>query len=220
MSSKRIQWPDLLKAFAITLVVVGHIVSSYDPMHYQAPVAKWIYSFHMPLFMILSGMFFQFTLRKSFRPMLIEKCRRLLLPLVSWSVILLGVELAVTRPIDEWGTGIRQWIAAGGPLRGYWYLKCLFLYLIAGYVGVKLTKRTWVAALVTTGLFLVMPSVNFSRMMILYFWIGYFINTLDISKIKNGGGGNFIPVSLCCHVTSSVGTSTLILTQIQPRPTI
>lgn len=187
MSSKRIQWPDLLKAFAITLVVAGHIVSSYHPMHYQAPVAKWIYSFHMPLFMILSGMFFRYTLDKPFKPMLVEKCRRLLLPLVSWSVILLAVELAVTKPIDEWVNGFGNWIAAGGPLRGYWYLKCLFLYLIAGYLAVKMTKRTWLAALVTTGFFFVMPSVNFSRMMILYFWIGHLINSLYISKLKWGG---------------------------------
>lgn len=71
MTPKRIQWPDLLKAFAIILVVIGHVVSTYDSRGYNAPIALWIYSFHMPLFMMLSGMFFKYTLDKPFWPMLI-----------------------------------------------------------------------------------------------------------------------------------------------------
>ena len=91
--SKRILWPDLLKAFAISLVVVGHIVTTFDAEHYDAPIARWIYSFHMPLFMMLSGMFFGYTLDKPFRSMFVTKCRTLLLPLLSWSLILLAFQV-------------------------------------------------------------------------------------------------------------------------------
>lgn len=62
----RIQWPDLLKAFAITLVVIGHVISTYDSRGYHATIAEWIYSFHMPLFMMLSGMFFKYTFGNHF----------------------------------------------------------------------------------------------------------------------------------------------------------
>ena len=54
--TKRIEWIDELKGFAIFLVVFGHLIQSK-----MLPVNGWlhsaIYSFHMPLFMFLSGMF-------------------------------------------------------------------------------------------------------------------------------------------------------------------
>ena len=57
-SNNRILWIDGLKYFAILLVVWGHVLprmgwyageSEYSSMH------GFIYSFHMPLFMTLSG---------------------------------------------------------------------------------------------------------------------------------------------------------------------
>lgn len=183
--SKRILWPDLLKAFAITLVVVGHVVTTFDTEHYNAPVARWIYSFHMPLFMMLSGMFFGYTLDKPFRSMFVTKCRTLLLPLLSWSLILLAFQVLAAalmgggKPLQI----ITLWAKAGGPLRGYWYLKCLFLYLIVGYVAVWLLKNKIVAALACIALFLVLPNVNFTRMMIVFFWAGYAYSIL-VSRIK------------------------------------
>ena len=49
---------DLIKLFAIFLVIEGHctqhLLSSFE---YDEPVYVYIYSFHMPLFMFLSGYF-------------------------------------------------------------------------------------------------------------------------------------------------------------------
>lgn len=190
MSLQRIQWPDLLKAFAIILVVIGHVVSTYDVRGYNAPIALWIYSFHMPLFMMLSGMFFKYTLDKPFGLMIKLKCRTLLLPLVSWSLILLGFQLVTVTPLNEWIENIKLWIIAGGPLRGYWYLKCLFLYLIIGYIAVKLLKNVYISAIITCSIFIILPNVNFSRMMIVFFWLGFCYSIVN-QKISSWGGGDF-----------------------------
>lgn len=187
MSTSRIQWPDLLKAFAIILVVIGHVVSTYDPREYSAPIARWIYSFHMPLFMMLSGMFFKYTLNKPFWKMFKTKCRTILLPLLSWSIVLLIFQLIASTPVSEWTENVRNWIMSGGPLRGYWYLKCLFIYLLAGYIAVKVLKNDIFAAIATISIFLILPNVNFSRMMILFFWIGYLYNIAN-QMITNRGG--------------------------------
>ena len=48
----RIYWIDYLKAFAIFLVVLGH--SGLDS---DSPLKAWIYGFHMPLFVFISGIF-------------------------------------------------------------------------------------------------------------------------------------------------------------------
>ena len=46
-STKRIAWIDMAKAIAILLMVIGHEASGN--------IYTWIFSFHMPLFFILSG---------------------------------------------------------------------------------------------------------------------------------------------------------------------
>lgn len=49
---KRLVFVDVAKAIAIFLVVLGHVVSS------NTTTKLVLYSFHMPLFFILSGFFF------------------------------------------------------------------------------------------------------------------------------------------------------------------
>lgn len=170
---KRIQWPDLLKAFAIILVVFGHIFSTYSPEGYYNPFVAWIYSFHLPLFMMLSGMFFKYTLDKPFVPMLLLKCQSLILPLISWATLLMIFQLLSDYPVSEWSNGFRNWVHSGGPFRGYWYLKCLFVYLVVGYIMMKVIRNTLITAIISSAIFILLPNINFSRMMILFFWGGY-----------------------------------------------
>ena len=49
----RIQYIDSLKGFAIVLVVMGHIFGFSQP---EDGINTFIYTFHMPLFMFLSGL--------------------------------------------------------------------------------------------------------------------------------------------------------------------
>lgn len=177
-SRSRILWPDILKAFAVFLVILGHISSTYDSRGYSSPVSLWIYSFHMPLFMMLSGIFFKYSLKKDFKTLLIDKSRLLLLPLLCWGMMNFIIETLMFTNFDELGRVIVGYIKSGGPLRGYWYLKCLFIYLIVNYLLVIWTKKLPIAALLSVILFLILPNINFSRMMIVFFWMGVFFEDI------------------------------------------
>ena len=48
---KRIEYIDIARGIAIILMVIGHVVSGYK--------RAIIFSFHMPLFIIISGFFFK-----------------------------------------------------------------------------------------------------------------------------------------------------------------
>ena len=85
----RINYVDNLKGFAIILVIVGHVIQYlYSPDFYDGVVVfRYIYSFHMALFMMLSG----FTLdmnRDISLKIFIEKIKKralqLLLPFFFW----------------------------------------------------------------------------------------------------------------------------------------
>ena len=71
---KRIEYVDVAKGIAILSVVVGHTFSAYDP---GSLLNKFIYSFHMPLFFILSGFFYR---PQEFKKAFGKKVKNLLVP--------------------------------------------------------------------------------------------------------------------------------------------
>ncbi len=95
MNGRRNDFLDGVKAFAILSVVFGHCIQygSGDAFFSQAaffdhPVFKFIYSWHMPLFMLVSGALFACTAReKTLREIALSRIRTLLVPILAWSVI-------------------------------------------------------------------------------------------------------------------------------------
>lgn len=66
MENKRIQWIDVLKGVTAIFVILGHVLLGYtnnnafpEVQNLLQTINHWIYSFHMPLFMVISG--FAFT---------------------------------------------------------------------------------------------------------------------------------------------------------------
>lgn len=98
MKKTRIAYLDIAKALAMFLVVLGHVIVSFDTRGYEAPAAGIIYSFHTALFMFLSGFFFQSNLRRDFKTLVKDKTRQLLIPYFCWSVICL---LLIDIPMSQ-----------------------------------------------------------------------------------------------------------------------
>jgi len=84
----RIEFIDIIKGLAIILVVIGH--TSPDKTEIL-PYKSLIYSFHMPLFFILSGMFVA-TFRENYslqtlKNFLHKNCIALVVPFMIWGTI-------------------------------------------------------------------------------------------------------------------------------------
>lgn len=52
-ATKRLEYIDFLKAVGILAVIWGHIYTRNDAIY------QFVYSFHVPLFFVLSGVFFK-----------------------------------------------------------------------------------------------------------------------------------------------------------------
>lgn len=64
ITSKRIEKWDILKFILIFLVVLGHVTeSSFDKSIWQKNLITIIYSFHMPVFIFVSGLFSKKTIK-------------------------------------------------------------------------------------------------------------------------------------------------------------
>ena len=153
MSEKRSGLIDVVKGIGIILVVFAHV-------HYEKTALIVIYSFHMPLFFLVSGAMFRREKYPEFGPFLKKRVMRLLVPYVVYealSICLLYVaerlyvgmfDIAKTEYIEffrqilisNWsGTHVNQ------PL---WFLPALFLVEVLYYFLSGMPKAAMGAACV------------------------------------------------------------------------
>ena len=155
----RLVYIDLLRAFAITLVIAGHVMPFAgfgSKIEYCNGI---IHSFHMPLFAILSGLFFSadISCREFFR----KKSRQLLLPLVSWCFIVYVIVALITW-IYEWMNGgdsvhlfatVRNfWY--GLTDWGWWFIRALFFCFVYAYSAMRICQGRTVLAIIVSVLLL------------------------------------------------------------------
>jgi acyltransferase len=92
----RLNWIDYLKALGIFLVVYGHTVGVI-PF-----VEKWIFSFHMPLFFLVSGFLIKpENLDHGFKPFFIKTTKDLIPPYLIFAVAFYLFWLLIARHIGQ-----------------------------------------------------------------------------------------------------------------------
>ena len=116
---RRSVYLDTVKGVAIFLVVFGHCIRYGGNFGLTYLI---IYSFHMPLFALVSGyLFFPSVSGKNPASVFIKQLRRLIMPVVSWTLIY-WVILSVTTDLR----GIMQYA-----VYALWFLWAIFLCSLA-----------------------------------------------------------------------------------------
>jgi fucose 4-O-acetylase-like acetyltransferase len=133
LTSARTDWIDNAKAIGIILVVYGHVArglfsSSIDtPQPWYQWMDQVVYSFHMPLFFFLSGLFFNQTLaHKGTGKLVLGKIDTLLYPYVIWSLIQGGIEVAMSQHSNGLVTSREVLALWWQPRAQFWFLYALF----------------------------------------------------------------------------------------------
>lgn len=138
----------LVKAIGIILVVLGHVLAS------DMVVRKAIFTFHMPLFFIMSGYCFKEKYLDDAKQFLIRKIKGIYVPFVVFSLVFLALHnvfcrLNIYEPTWLYGWKDFAWHTSRivtrmshdeGMLGTFWFLKELFLGNIIFYVTYKLLK--------------------------------------------------------------------------------
>ena len=84
---------DIARAITIILVVIGHYMPDNSPNWY-AVLHRFIYSFHMPLFLFISGFIYMQTLKKeSYLTFVTRKVKRLMIPYFTTSFLVITIKL-------------------------------------------------------------------------------------------------------------------------------
>lgn len=93
ITPKRLLAFDYLKAIAIILVVIGHWQPDNAPEWWALNI-RFIYSFHMPVFLAASGFLFAYTYRpQKYTTFISKKFKRLMVPYLSVSLVVFALKL-------------------------------------------------------------------------------------------------------------------------------
>lgn len=95
---------DIAKGILIFLVVWGHAIQfgfgykygeSYES--YTDWMFRFIYTFHMPLFMAIGGYLYYYSNRKNFKAVLLSRIKSIGIPYLSYCTIMVLILLPITQ---------------------------------------------------------------------------------------------------------------------------
>jgi len=195
----RIAYLDVAKCFAILLVCIGHS-RWVSPRGMECPLVQWIYTFHMPLFMLMCGFFSKSLFELDIRHFIIKEFKRLVFPIVVFTG--LKIALLALAGLNVWKNEL---------IGGMWFLRCLLLCDIIAYTGKRLCKYDWFVCLVSCVFLFVVPHGTFLRInyFMMIYWTGYFWR-----KYYNLFEKNRLWITICafiiCIVIGVVGNPMII----------
>lgn len=163
--SNRLAWIDYARGIAIILVLYRHIFEGISRSGVESLQYQWLenaniifYSFRMPLFFILSGIFIDKSLAKrKVKGLIRNKINILLYPYLLWSVIQISIQILLSGYVNA-DRGLADYgyvLLYPRRIDQFWYLYALFnvtvLYILTKE---KLKFSVWHQLIVGGALYL------------------------------------------------------------------
>lgn len=119
---------DFIKGILIFLVVWGHAIQFADGADcWNNPIYVWIYSFHMPMFFVISGHFAKKSLESNFFSCVKSKTKRLLVPALFWTSVAIVLAVFVRHEHAYWHVLLNS-------VHNMWFLYCLWGTFVLGNI--------------------------------------------------------------------------------------
>lgn len=191
VENQRITYIDVLKGIGIICIVIGHIIP------YESFFHIWIYSFHVPIFFILSGILLnnkqEEIINKDLKKNIIKRFKSLIYPYITFSVIVIMksfLKYIMMGNVAEFIENILKTIT----LYGYgtlWFLPVLFFseILFIKFIKQKQIMKiiTFLVICVEIILFYIFDFENYILFFInriciafLFIGVGYFITKIEV----------------------------------------
>jgi fucose 4-O-acetylase-like acetyltransferase len=182
LEKSRMAWVDYLRGIAIILVVYRHALIGIQRGSIPVPDAlvnanMIFYSFRMPLFFILSGIFVNGSIgRKPFNKLLYSKFENLLYPYIIWSFIQVSLQIFLSHYTNAERTFKDYTYILYQPkaLDQFWYLPALFnstvVYLL---LKVRLHVPAWSQLIIGMALYFLAPHIH--NISMLSDWMEFYI---------------------------------------------
>ena len=143
-------WVDYAKAIGIILVVFGHVERGVFQADLKINQSMYeladsvIYSFHMPLFFFLSGLFLLASMAKRDSNSLFRsKIDSILYPYVVWSLLQGLIEVALSQYVNGHPTMEAVLSFAWSPRAQFWFLYVLFFTFALSIFVYRRSSHIW-----------------------------------------------------------------------------
>ncbi|MGP2698675.1 acyltransferase family protein, partial [Serratia marcescens] len=200
-------WVDYAKGIGIILVVFGHVNRGLYSAGIQLSGSSYlltdsiIYSFHMPLFFFLSGLFFTQSLdKKGKTSFLISKIDTIVYPYVVWSLLQGMVEVLLSRYTNNPSSLGDVLSLFTHPRAQFWFLYALFMVFVLATLLYSKEKYRYllpVLIVISAGLYLYQDSLtkafhfDYITRFLIFFLLGAFAIRYA-SLIANLGFGSLL----------------------------
>jgi fucose 4-O-acetylase-like acetyltransferase len=163
-------WVDYAKGIGIILVVFGHVNRGLysagihlSESFYQLTDSV-IYSFHMPLFFFLSGLFFVQSLeRKGKGRFIISKIDTIVYPYIIWSLLQGTVEVVLSRYTNNSASLNDMLTLFTHPRAQFWFLYALFMVFVLATLLYNKNKFNYILPtliIISAGLYVYQDSLT------------------------------------------------------------
>lgn len=195
---------DVLKGFGIILVVLGHCIQTgsgsgflENAAYFDDKLYQFIYTFHMPLFMAVSGYYAWNSINRAasmqdIKKMIKKKCACMIVPNVAWKPLEMAY-IASTGGYMHYNFEMLCKELFIGILTNFWFLwAVLYAFLIVCLMHYRLKDSAWIYALIFTAMFFTPDGLglNAYKYMLPYYLIGFYVNKnrslLPVGGINQG----------------------------------
>ena len=183
---KRIDYIDLYRGFGIVIMVMGHV-------GFGAEFDYWCHGFHMPMWFIVSGYFFNKEIK--FKELVKKKTKQLIIPYVSFGLFYYLIWLVLKRDALLFNPVLNLLFinTSGLPISGViWFLTCLFcMEIICFFIfKMKTTARILIVLTLVTLVYIINVFLEFrlpwaldtAIISIPFFMFGYYLNEKNKCK--------------------------------------
>lgn len=189
MKNSREKEIDNIRGFAILTVVLGHSLQACLGAEFDQNILfRYIYSFHMPLFIFISGYVNWQTFDGSSQKYFV-RTRSLLIPYFIWCFIMYAYNFTFSAGFTE-SLGNVFW-----HVEYYWFLWVLFICITGLYIAFRLTSRYEEVWLLAIWLVLyIQPYRDVLGVDLVIWQLPFFITGYMFHKYKSSLNGRFF-----CH---------------------
>lgn len=188
---QRLISPDFIKGIAITLMVYGHITFVGEFSNIQKKIVDIIYTFHMPIFLIISGFFLNFIVNTKLQ--LVTLIKRIGTPYIIFiSIYLISLMIVGKYGIKTTNPAPANFISLIkiiflAPIGAYWFLHSLLIITVVSIIinSIIKNKNVLLFYIFTISIFLLLDLMELvSIRTSLYFILGHLLKELTLRKIK------------------------------------
>ncbi len=177
--NRRVEIYDWIRVLGMILVVLGHAsyishATDFGSISYELPytinghyqddiipnairtIGGWAYSFHMPLFFMLSGAVYSLKQAGSFDQIVVKKAKALIIPYFVYGLIFM---LPLKYYCDFYKEAnmtrvVRNFLEGGAESGHLWFLITLFWCFVLGYILIRYVGKRSMAAVLLIGILL------------------------------------------------------------------